>query len=244
MKKNSVTASAAIVTGVFLLAMGALQSQNAPNNQPAANNQPAGKQIIEDLRLNNFETSEDWRAFSTTPLGETKARKTIQVGPIKDIFNPNEITEEEKKKFTEGQNHVLGIKTFFKDRGFDRVEVKPPHEYVIKGIGREISIWALGRNFRHTLYVKLRDYKGNVHKLRLGRLDYFGWKKHVLTIPGWLPQSTRYSLQDKNLHFVSLFVESDVHEVGREFYFYVDELRVRADRSDMDYPGSQIKDTW
>ncbi len=199
---------------------------------------------LEDILLNDFENSEDWRAFATSPLGDTRIKKVVQQGPIEDVFNPAELSAEEKERFKPGVNHVLGVKSFFKDRGFDRVEARPPHEYVIKGTGRQLSVWALGRNYRHTLYVKLRDYKGNIHKLRLGRLDYLGWRKLTVTIPGWLPQSTRYSLLDKNLHFVSLFVESDVHEAGGDFYFYVDDLRIKADKTEMMYPGSLIKDTW
>lgn len=218
--------------------------------QDASNVKGNKKADVQDVLLNDFETSEDWRAFSTTPLGITKVRKTIQLGPIEDVFNPKELSEEEKTRFKDGlkdpktANNVLGVKTFFKEKGFDRVEIKPPHEYLIKGLGRQFSVWVLGRNYRHTLFIKLRDYKGNLHKLKLGKLDYFGWRKHTATVPGWLPQSTRHALLDKNLHFVSLYVECDPHETWGDFYFYVDDLRVKTDLSDSEYPGSKIKDNW
>lgn len=220
------------------------------NAQDASNTGKQKKADVQDVLLNDFESSEDWRAFSTTPLGITKVRKTIQLGPIEDVFNPKELSEEEKVRFKDGlqdpktANNVLGVKTFFKERGFDRVEIKPPHEYLIKGLGRQFSVWVLGRNFRHNLFIKLRDYKGNVHKLKLGKLDYFGWRKHTVTVPGWLPQSTRHALLDKNLHFVSLYVECDPHESWGDFYFYIDDLRVKTDMSDAEYPGSKIKDNW
>jgi len=199
---------------------------------------------VQNRLLNDFESSEDWRALATSPLGVTKIKKTVQQGEMMDVFNPKELTEDEKAKFVAGKNHVLGVKTNFVDRGFDRVEIKPPHEYVIRGLGRQLTVWVLGRQFRHTLWAKFRDYRGRFHKLRIGRLDYFGWRKLTITLPGWLPQSTRYALYDKNLHFVSLFVVSDKHEVGGQFYFYVDELKMKVDESDMAYPGSEIKDTW
>lgn len=227
------------------IAGGMAFAQNQPGNQNNPNDSGAQAQaMLEDILLNDFENAEDWRAFPTSPLGDTKIKKTIQQGEIRDVFNPDELSPEEEQRFKAGANHILGVKTFFKDRGFDRVETKPPHEYIIKGIGRQLSVWALGRNFRHTLYVKMRDYRGTIHKLRLGRLDYMGWRKLTVTLPGWLPQSTRYSLMDKNLHFVSLFIESDPHEVGGSFYFYVDDLRIKADKTEMTYPGSLIKDNW
>lgn len=234
------------ISGVGIYAQPAEGGAEAP---PSTENQGDAEQGSDENRLterllNNFEDAEDWRAFSTSPLGDTKIKKTVQVGPIEDKYNPGSLTPEEAEEFVEGENHVLGVKTYFVDRGFDRVEVKPPHEYAIKGIGTQVSIWVLGRQYRHTLYVKLRDYRGNVHKIRMGRLDFFGWRKLSQPIPGWLPQSQRYAMFDKNLHFVSIFVVSDEKEVPGEFYFYVDNLKVLVDKSEMDYPGSKIKDTW
>ena len=222
----------------------ALISQPNQNNQnkPAAKKKTAAAIDLQDYPLNDFEASEDWRAFSTSPLGDTKIRKTIQRGVFTE--NQGELSAKEKEAFKDGENHVLGVKTFFKDRGYDRVEIRPPHEYIIKGIGRQLSVWVLGRKYRHTLYAKLRDYRGVIHKLRMGRLDFLGWRKLTITIPGWLPQSARYSLFNKNLKFVSLFVESDKHEIGGTFFFYVDQLTMKVDKSSLSYPGSNIKDTW
>ncbi len=231
-----------MIVGVFEYALLAQPNQGGNQGNQGANQGNQKQEILREVPLNDFESAEDWRAFATSPLGDTKIRKTLQQGPF--VLDQNKLNDEEKNQFKSGQNHVLGVKTWFNDRGYDRVEVKPPHEYVIKGIGRQLSVWVLGRKYRHTLYAKFRDYKGNIHKLRMGRMDFLGWRKMIITIPGWLPQSTRYALFDKNLHFVSMFVESDKHEVGGDFYFYIDDLRIKIDESEMTYPGSQIKDTW
>jgi len=232
-----------------------LYAQEAPAaaEEPAAEEQVepenmepgiGSRATLQDYLLNDFENAEDWRALSTSPLGETKIKKVIQQGNIEDVYDARELTAEEKERFKPGVNHVLGVKGRITDRGFDRIEVKAPHEYVIKGIGRQLSVWVLGRNYRHTLYVKLRDYKGRLHKVRMGRLNFMGWRKLTVTIPGSIPQSSRYSLLNKNLQFVSLFVQSDYHEIGGSFYFYLDDLRMKVDSSEMGYPGSLIKDTW
>ena len=223
------------------------QGQNQVQNQAqqqANRRQPKIKTELVDLTLNNFENAEDWRAFPTSPLNTTKAQKRPQRGPIEDTYDPTSLTDQESRLFIPGQNHVLGVKAYFKVRGFDRVEVRPPHEYIIRGIGRQLSVWALGRNFRHTLYVKFRDYNGKIYKLRLGRLNYFGWRKLTIAIPGWVPQSVKYSLFNKNLKFVSLFVESDKHEPRGTYYFYFDQLSMKIDKTEESYPGSQLKDLW
>jgi hypothetical protein len=208
--------------------------------------------LIEDW-LDNFENSEDWRAMSTCPVGDTKIRKypgkprpVDQAGKfVNEKGEAGEFADEltDENGITHQNKNVLGIKTYFLDRGFDRVEVFPPNEYIIRGKAKEIKIWVLGRKFRHTLHIKLRDYRGHIHKLKVGTLDFWGWKEMSVIIPGWLPQSASYALLDKNLHFVSFYVESDRFEVPGTFYFYLDQFRVITDLSE--FTGDDtIKDTW
>jgi len=196
--------------------------------------------------MNDFEASEDWRAVATCPIGDTKIRKIPgKPRPLDD--NGNIIEYPETATDDNGIAHknefVLGVKTYFMDRGFDRVEVFPPNEYIIRGKAKEIKVWVLGRKFRHTLFVKLRDFRGNLYKIKIGRLDFWGWKELSVIVPGWLPQSASYAMLDKNLHFVSFFVESDTFEVPGTFYFYLDNFRVITDLSE--FTGDVfIKDTW
>jgi hypothetical protein len=200
------------------------------------------------VTIEDFEEAEDWVARATSPLGETKSSKMVQRGDIRAADDENTRPPDGEAYSAinnpENPNHILGVKTWFEHRGYDRVEIKAPHEYVIRGKARQFSVWVLGRKFRHNISMKVRDYRGKLHILDLGRLDFFGWRKLSVTVPGWLPQSTRYSLLDKNLHFVSLFVTSDTHEVPGTFYFYVDGLKALVDRSELNYPGSEIKDNW
>jgi hypothetical protein len=244
-----------IVSIILLFISFALYAQQPtePQNQPTQPTQPSREDVqsqspLVQVDLEDFEEAEDWYAKSTSPLGETKTLKLVQRGEIR-------ATDDENMRPPEGEalsvevdpnnpNHILGVKTYFVDRGFDRVEVKPPHPYVLKGKVRQFSIWVLGRNYRHTMYLKIRDYRGTIHKIRLGRLDFFGWRKFTVAVPGWIPQSTRFALIDKNLQFLSIFVVSDTHEVGGEFYFYVDGLKALVDKSELVYPGSEIKDNW
>jgi hypothetical protein len=235
------------------------QTQQAPTTKPATQGQqqtqPQTQQtqtvkklqdgLVEDW-LNDFEDCEDWRAVATCPLGDTKIRKIP--GKPADIkengdITPIEINLTDDNGITHKNEFVLGVKTYFTARGEDRVEVYPPNEYIIRGKAKEMKVWALGRKFRHTLYVKLRDYRGNIHKLKVGRLDFWGWRELSVIVPGWLPQSPQYAMLDKNLHFVSFFVESDLYEVPGSFYTYLDNFRVITDLSEFTGDPS-IKDNW
>lgn len=244
-----------LMFSLLFVAISSLFAQSTATSTGTGTADPKVSEPLERIMLEDFEEAEDWRAKSTTPLGTTKARKMIQRGLIKDVFDEDSAPDQrnEKGEFAAatkdqadriGKNHILGVKTYFANKGFDRVEIFPPNEYIIKGKARQISVWVLGRNYKHTLFAKFRDYKGNLHNIRLGKLDFFGWRKLTATIPGYIPQSTRFSLLDKNIHFVSLYVTSDVHDVAGDFYFYVDNIEVRADQSEMRYPGFEIKDNW
>ncbi|PKL36195.1 MAG: endoflagellar filament sheath protein [Spirochaetae bacterium HGW-Spirochaetae-1] len=256
MKRIAKLASLSIFIGALILFFGnGSINVNAQQGEPGAGTQkPKTKQdgLVEDW-LNDFEASEDWRADSTCPLGDTKIRKipgkprpvNTDGKPVDEDGNAGEFKTEitDENGISHKNEYVLGVKTYFLDRGFDRVEVFPPNEYIIRGKARELKVWVLGRKMRHTLFVKLRDYRGNLHKIKIGRLDFWGWKECSLIIPGWLPQSASYALLDKNLHFVSFYVECDKFEVPGTFYFYLDQFRIITDLSE--FTGDEtIKDTW
>lgn len=214
--------------------------------------EPLQDGLVEDW-LDDFENCEDWRAVATSPIGETKTRKIPgkprpvdrDGNPINEQGDPGEFSDEfvDENGFTRRNDYVLGVKTYFSDRGFDRVEVFPPNEYIIRGKARELKVWVLGRKQRHDLYVKLRDYRGRIHKLKMGNLDFWGWRELTVIIPGWLPQSSSYALLDQNLQFVSFFAVSDRFERPGTFYFYLDQFRVITDLSE--FTGDEtIQDTW
>lgn len=115
-----------------ILAVPGVYSQQTGNNQAGGNQQTgANPDPLEKLILENFEEAEDWRAKSTTPLGETKVLKMVQRGLIRDVFDENTVPDNGGDQIE--KNHILGVKTNYTVRGFDRVEVFPPHEYVVKG---------------------------------------------------------------------------------------------------------------
>jgi hypothetical protein len=252
MKRMTRLGTLSLAIGLLMLFAGngsmLLQAQNEPKKEQKQKQDG----LVVDW-INDFEDCEDWRAVSTCPLGDTKTRKipgkprptNDQGQAVNEDGQPGEfkddITDENGMPHKNG--YVMGIKTYFLDRGFDRVEVFPPNEYIIRGKAREMKFWVLGRKFRHTLYIKLRDYKGQIHKLKVGRLDFWGWKELSVIVPGWLPQSASYAMLDRNLHFVSFFVESDLYEIPGTFYTYIDQFRIITDLSE--FTGDEtIKDTW
>ncbi|TFH40551.1 MAG: hypothetical protein E4G96_07285, partial [Chrysiogenales bacterium] len=99
--------------------------------------------------INDFENCEDWRAVATSPLGDTKTRKipgkprpmNEQGQPVNEEGQAGEFKNEttDENGITRKNENVLGIKTYFAERGFDRVEAFPPNEYIIRGKARELK---------------------------------------------------------------------------------------------------------
>ncbi len=244
----------AICLTIILIGSGEIFLHAQTGSQPRGTKEPAKVEkdkkkqqdgLIEDW-LNDFEACEDWRATATCPVGDTKIRKIAgKPRPMdkdgKVVDTPNDYTDD--NGIAHKAEYVLGVKTYFADRGYDRVEVFPPNEYIVRGKAKEVKVWALGRKFRHTLYIKFRDYMGKTHKIKVGRLNFWGWREMRVIVPGWMPQAAKYALLDKNLHFVSFFVESDRFEIPGTFFFYLDNFRIITDMSEFTGDTS-IKDTW
>jgi hypothetical protein len=252
MKRMTRLSTLSLAIGLTMLFFGSGTINLKAQQEPKKEEKKKQEGLITDW-INDFEDCEDWRAVSTCPLGDTKTRKipgkpkpvNDEGKEVDDNGNAGKYPDQsaDDNGLTHKNENVLGVKTYYLDRGFDRVEVFPPNEYIIRGKAREFKFWALGRKFRHTIWIKLRDYRGEIHKLKVGRLDFWGWKEMSVIVPGWLPQSASYALLDKNLHFVSFFIESDLYEIPGTFYTYIDQFRVVTDLSE--FTGDEtIKDTW
>ena len=251
-----------ILSSVYLFFVFSIYSQQVPQEEPQqnpqaqenANNQqttteqenPEDKKNnqnkLQVVFLENFENSEDWSIKATSPIEKSQLVKLPQTGKLQDALEPKVVPVDGGDQI--GKNHILGVKGYFYDKGVDRIEIYPPNEYAIKGIVKQISVWVLARNRNYNLYVKLRDYRGKIHKIKLGKLNFFGWRKLTANIPGYIPQSFKYSLLNQNLRFLSLFIVSDFHEPVGSFYVYFDNLQVKTDTGSFSYPGSQIRDNW
>ena len=201
--------------------------------------EPFLKQVV----LSDFENCQDWRAIATCPLGDTKIRKIP--GKPKDlnksVSGTNVSIQQDPKNEPE---FCLGVKTFFKYPGYDRVEVKPPQAIKIPGKCRYVSGWVLCRGFAHRLFLKIKDYRGNNYLLPARYLNTEGWQQFQVYLPGYLPQSTKHTMSPLDPYFASFVVVAGLHEVRGTFYVYFDHLIASVDQFGMEYDGAEIRDVW
>ncbi|RLE10686.1 flagellar filament outer layer protein FlaA [Candidatus Aerophobetes bacterium] len=151
--------------------------------------------------------------------------------------------------YQEGENkYVMGVRTAFTRKGYNRVWIYPEEEIVIPGRLKKIDVWVWGANYNYFLEIHLRDYTGVVHKLPMGSLKFIGWRNLSVEIPSYIPQYIRYLPMEKPLTFVRFVIWTAPTERVDDFYIYFDHLKILTDvyreRFDGDILADKTKDIW
>ncbi len=142
-----------------------------------------------------------------------------------------------KESNPENSNFVLGAKVNFFKRKFSEALIKPPSETRIGGFVKKISLWAVGVQQPHEVFAVIRDFKGNNFEIKLGDLNYYGWRKLEAIIPesqeetsivqDFVPNRTFY--HRRGITFLGLRIKFYAFDAVGSTYFYFDQLEVEAD---------------
>ena len=147
---------------------------------------------------------------------------------------------------------VFGVKTEFYTRGYNEIFVNATKAIPIEGITKTISVWVVGRNYNHTLWIELKDFFGNTFELPMGKLNFQGWKKLSVAVPPQNPDGTSGIVQ-RNFHYTSHMglkitgfrIECDPNEAYGTYYIYLDDLRAVTDLFAEDSrDADDISDVW
>ena len=199
-----------------------------------------------------------WTFIATSPNfdKDASAIQTTVAGPW-GLAVPDD-----KKK------NCLGVKTAFKTRGYNFIELAPPvydvklypgtEDYFkpaipnpnnerfipLPGKVQSIDVWVAGRNFRYTLEVHLKDFNGFVYRLRMGKIDYQGWRNLSKPLPFYVPQEEKYLPKEKPLKFMKYVLIADPDERADRLYVYFDHMKVITDLYIEKFDGIEMKDAW
>lgn len=134
---------------------------------------------------------------------------------------------------------VLGTHFKFDRKGYNYIEFIPAREdqdgnmvtnpIPIPGRVKELDLWAWGSDFDYYMEVHLEDYRGVVHTLKMGNLDYTGWKNLRVNIPTHIPQSQQYAPYLEGLKLVKVVVWTKPVEKVHNCYMYIDHIKVLTD---------------
>jgi hypothetical protein len=142
----------------------------------------------------------------------------------------------------EGNKYVMGVRSAFTRKGYNKIWLYPEEEIVIPGHAKKLDVWVWGANYYYTLYAHLRDYRGIVHKLPLGSLHFMGWRNMSVDIPKQIPQTVRYLPMEKPLSLVRFEIWTEPTERVDDYIIYFDHLKVLTDMYKQRFDGDVLAD--
>jgi hypothetical protein len=189
----------------------------------------AAQQYLKEVSVDKFERDGFWLSSMSADDGYTTTRLFVG-GPLGKTAIPDE----------EGLNipdiHVLGTRVDFIRRGYTHFDIYPMRPIPVEGITKIVSVWVVGRNFNHDLWLLLEDFLGRPFQLYMGRLNHQGWKRMTVAIP---PQADDglHGIVQRNYHYnnhtglkiTGFRVVANPWEAFGSYYIYFDDLRAVTD---------------
>lgn len=144
-------------------------------------------------------------------------------------------------------NKCLGIRIYFEySHGNDWAQIKPrlpisgfyskEGEGILRNVGpiKSISMWVSGRNYKHTIEVRMIDPEGNYKCVNFGSLFFRGWRKLTWENSNYLKDIRKRDIVKKQLYpyfspylrFDSIVIYKNHTESGGDFITYVKDVRV------------------
>ncbi len=124
----------------------------------------------------------------------------------------------------------LGVAMLFDRKEYNWVDIYPvkkgdgdkmlPDELPLPGRVKMIDMWVWSGNYDYYLEAFVRDYKGIVHTITMGDLNFVGWKNLRISIPDNIPQSKKYLPRRESMSLVKFRIWTRPTEIvvalGRE----------------------------
>ncbi len=168
-----------------------------------------------------------------------------------DVWSPN--NKGVKNKDIDKAQKVYGIHFRFKYPGYNSVSIEPPvnpelrdekdrptRGIMLPGKARGLSIWVHSRGNEYKLEGWIQDYKGNVHILKFGSLDFVGWRPLKAYIPRNIPQAVDTYPQTKYIKLVRFVIRAEPDAGTEHVYMFFDQLRVLTDDYEVNFDGQDL----
>ena len=203
-------------------------SPSATQNAGAADPQLIGvdkaQQELKEISISKFEDDGFWVGKMMRDDGYISLRR-FEGSPA----DKKPIEGETTAQLAENDKYVLGAKIEHTHRAVTSFTIEPTQPLPIPGITKTISVWVVGRNVKHQLYVLLDDNFGNRAKVPLGDLAFTGWKKLTAAIPPNIKQTDPRYPSKTGISIRAFQVETDPAETYGSYYIYFDDLRAVTD---------------
>jgi hypothetical protein len=151
----------------------------------------------------------------------------------------------------EGAKYLaLGVWGRFDRKGYNWIDIFPKRkgaapdaeavEIPIPGRAQMIDMWVWGSNFDYYMEAYVRDYKGVVHVIPMGDLNFEGWRNLRINIPTSIPQSKPTLPKRQGLTLVKFRVWTRPAERVDNFQVYFDQVKVLTDTFETLFDGDEL----
>ncbi len=182
------------------------------------------QQELKEISISKFEDDGFWSANMMRDDGFISLRR-FEGSPA----DKKPIEGETSAQLVETDKYVIGAKVEHLHRAVTAFTISPTSPLPIPGITKTVSLWVVGRNVKHQLYVILDDQFGNRAKVPLGDLAFTGWKKLTAAIPPNIKQVDPRYVGKTGISVRSFLIETDPAETYGSYYIYFDDLRAVSD---------------
>jgi hypothetical protein len=237
--------SSIIILGI-IICLSSFAQTSRPVGEPDASKVgvESAQQHLTDVTVTNFEDASFWFSGMMEDQGMIMTRMLEGKPAARVELDAQRLKDEAELGIPEG-NNVLGVRVDFYKRGMNQFHVYPMRPIAIEGICKTISVWVVGRNFKHLLKIIISDYYGNYQELTLGKLNFTGWKKMTVAVPPHIAQTDYHYSNRNGLKVLGLKVECDLEESWGRYYIYFDDMSAVTDlfmESNLD--PDDMQDIW
>jgi hypothetical protein len=146
----------------------------------------------------------------------------------------------------------LGVWGRFDRKGYNWIDVfpvakdaaanAPGAEIPMPGRARMLDMWVWGSNFNYYMEAYVRDFKGVVHVVDVGELNFEGWKNLRINIPESIPQSRTTLPKRQGLTLVKFRIWTRPTEPVDNFQIYFDQVKILTDTFESQFDGDELAD--
>jgi hypothetical protein len=186
--------------------------------------QDTAQQALQEVSISRFEDPGFWRVHMPNDSGVIMHRR-LEGGPM----DKQPIAAELEAGIEVPDQFVLGVSAQYFRRGVTSIFVESIRPMPVPGIAKTLSVWVVGRNFNHQLYIIIRDQFGNTGQLYMGLMNFSGWRQMTTAIPPNIVQRNIHYPHLAGIEVVGFLIRPALLETYGSYYVYFDDLRAVTD---------------
>ena len=102
-------------------------------------------------------------------------------------------------------------------------------------------MWVQGRGQDYNLEAWVKDFKGDVHIIKFGSVNFVGWQPLKAIIPKYIPQDTDSYPQTRTLVLERLVLRATPKASTDNTFFFFDQIKVLTETFEVNFDGMGLE---